>query len=665
MYSPAINIVAAEKFCDGNVPADLISLCEDLIFWRYYPLTKKIDFCIGGKPIDGGENFAIFTVAAKYLSDNIDSYVSNKSIAFSFLIEINNSSELVGLDCHVCRQSDGVLLGGARLIRSASTSEINLLQNRFVANISHEIRTPINGVLGMIELALDTAPRTELLHYLKTARTSIIALLSVLDDVLLFSKTKNSKVVPNVSEFDIRDLVFEAVSLFSLDAFKKLLDLNCFFHQSISTSCLGDYGRFRQVLINLIGNSIKFTKSGGVVVTVACHRQSSQTLLVISVIDSGCGIPGASLRSIFEPFSQVDDSLKRSFGGVGLGLPICRSLIESMDGQILVSSKEGVGSKFSIRVPVGMVEKNEPKHELPPSGNGRRVLIALPFKQTRSIIYKYLTNWNFVVVCVDSIELMQKELKVACDANQPFDLLIIDGDFPTGEVSDFFEKFRVEGFYDHCRCIWISNALRYIADLDCCKTYGVRTVLCKPFHDLHFIKALNECFEIRDEVPSDTTELSVDIDYEMLESTLNSEMNTKQEKILVVDDEPVNREVLEIMLTRKGYVVDVAEDGEKALELFTMNAYDLIIMDMHMPVMNGLVTTEAIRLKELRRSWVLVSNKIHIPIIGLTADIDHHIQTTAKAAGMNIVLNKPITQLRLLKAIKEVLEDECQGPMSV
>jgi len=662
MHSPAINVLAPELFLENEDATDFVSLCADLIFWRYCYLKNKIDFCIGGAVNERSKDFDIYATAEKCLADNILGYLSNKSAAFPFLIEVNNSSDLVGLDCQAYRKNENCLIGSARLVRSASSSEIDLLQNRFVANISHEIRTPINGILGMIELALDTDPRPELSHYLKTVRTSIIALLGVLDGVLLFSKTKNSELVTNVSDFDIRDLVFESVSLFSLDAFKKNLDLNCYFHKDISMSYVGDYGRFRQVLINLIGNAIKFTKSGGVIVGVTSLKDSDRVMLDISVIDSGCGIPNASLRTIFDPFSQVDNSLKRSFGGVGLGLSICRTLTESMGGQILVSSKEGLGSKFSIRVPVGSVEK-EIKSVSPPSGNGRRVLIASPYKQCRSIVNRYLNNWGFAVSSVDSVELMERELDGACDINNPFDLLIIDGGFDADLVSEFFAKFRMEGFSDHHRCIYISNALRYIADLESCKSYGVRTVLCKPFHDLHFIKALDDCFEISDKVLSNATELSVDIDYEMLESTLNSEMNAKQERILVVDDEPVNREVLEAMLSRKGYRVDVAEDGEKALELFAMNAYDLIIMDMHMPVMNGLVTTEAIRLKELRRSWVLVSKRVHTPIIGLTADIHHHIQTSAKAAGMNIVLNKPITQLRLLKAIKEVLDEECRDDM--
>lgn len=529
-------------------------------------------------------------------------------------------------------------------------------QKRLMANISHEIRTPMAGVLGLIDLALDTSPNTEQKQYLQSIKECTNSLLRVLNDVIDFSRVNDRKIVLESIEFDFVELIGDVLRLFALDACQKNIELSCDIAALLPERLIGDPGRIRQILINLIGNAIKFTARGEVHLDVSILRAlRHHVVLCIKVRDTGIGIRDEDLSRIFNPFEQADSSNTRQFGGVGLGLSISNNLVNAMHGIIEVASKLGEGSEFTVNIPLGikipLAENPTPLlPEIP-----ERILICSPHASIIHSITTYLGKTTSVVTCSNPLD---AELRIidAAKKESCYGLVFWDTDLPLpGTTLDASWIREVPGL------IVISSALRFSTDSTKCKASGLSAILCKPFTGRDLSKSITQALVQRSDLLS--TEITDSANF--FSSTDNYAAETlfldgHQPTVLVVDDDYYSRTSIVATLERSGYKVQAENNGEGAVERFKPGIFDAVIMDIQMPVMDGLSATKAMRLKEMRHSWVMSSQTNFVPIIGLTADVQASSRDAAELAGMNRVLTKPVARSELLSTLEDEIRNRLE-----
>ena len=525
----------------------------------------------------------------------------------------------------------------------------NRAKGDFLANMSHEIRTPMNGIIGMTDLLLDsTGPVGEQREYLQTVRSSAEALLTIINDILDFSRIEAGHLSLECIDFSIISVVTETCRSLALRASQKGVELFHDVEPAVPAVLRGDPTRLRQILNNLIGNAVKFTDRGEVEVGVRCvGRENGEVSLAFWVHDTGCGIAADKLDSIFGAFAQADTSTTRKYGGTGLGLAISRHLVELMHGQIEVESVPGAGSTFTFTLPFGVVADARPRD----AGGlaGTRVLVAARNRAFGLSICRHLENAGLRTTLACRGEGVTAALVSARDGVDPFHFLLMDADLPDPGGFALVQRFAdADPRLDRLIMMLAGHSQRN--DAARCDELGVPFRLAKPFSIDDLLDVLRMARTAQPNARDEAEVPNLQLAPVMLDAAADHPAVTPL-NILVVEDNPVNQTVAQRLLERAGHVVILANNGEEALEALEGGHFDVVLMDVQMPVMGGIEATQAIRAREARHSWVVQGDWKPIPIIAMTAHAMQGDRQRCLDAGMDDYVSKPIDARALLAAI--------------
>jgi two-component system, sensor histidine kinase and response regulator len=518
----------------------------------------------------------------------------------------------------------------AELIKARIQAEAaNRAKSEFLANMSHEIRTPLNGVIGMTELALDTTLTDEQREYLETVQFSAGTLLNVINDILDFSKIEAGKIDIEMADFELRECVETTMKTLVHLAEEKGLELLCDIAHEVPVTVRGDSTRLGQMIINLVGNAIKFTHEGQVAVKVeALPHEAQCTSLHFTVSDTGIGIPREKQQSIFDSFTQADASTTREFGGTGLGLTITSRLADLMGGKIWVESQPGRGSEFhfTVRVGLGTSPICAPPMTLAYEClQNARVLIVDDNQTNRFILDRMLTRWGMRSDSVGSGEVALRELSSAVQTADPYRLILTDKQMPNMDGFSLAEQIRSRPEIAATSVIMMSSGA-HRGDVARCQELGFSAYLTKPVRQNELRDAITRSLDRR-EKQNETRTAALVKDRRIARHVAMH--------VLLAEDNTVNQRLATRLLEKRGHRVTLANNGQEALAHLQQSSFGLVLMDVQMPLVDGLEATRMIRKQEKDTGK-------HQPIVALTAHAVKGDQERCEAAGMDGYLAKPI-----------------------
>jgi len=582
------------------------------------------------------------------------STIQNHQLEYS--VESSHDFVYVGRNITELKRKEQELLAARQFAEQSAKAK-----TIFLANMSHEIRTPMNGVLGMTDLLLGTPLDDRQQDFVENIRLSGNLLLSLINRILDLSKLEEGQLKLESLPFDLENCIEEILELFALQAHSQGLEINACFEDGLPTLLIADTVRFRQIMMNLIGNAIKFTTEGEIVVRVErdhnfeqanplANKDSSQSPIYLrfSVIDTGIGIHPENQDKLFKPFSQVDASTNRRFGGTGLGLAICRQLVELMQGEIGIFSpvENGKGTCFWFRIPF----TSQPIQNYLSLGDNARtlskrsILIVDANQHTRHAIRYYLTKFGAAIHEVSNIADAMKYL----DNRNKVDIAIIDWKLTDFNGSKLVQQIHGKEDFMNLPIMAMLSANRQ-SEAETVINQGFCGYITKPFKEQRLLKAVLSSLGIENPVIANDASSSAVIPHFRDRPKLNIGLeDLKRSRILLAEDNIVNQKVTMTYLSQLGCQADLAENGEQVLELMRNKDYDIILMDCQMPLLDGYDTTQAIRQIESA-----AKKTKHVVIIAMTANAFTEDRDRCLAMGMDDFLSKPIRRQQL----KETLED--------